>query len=200
MISEEIQNELNRTDYRFVSLQEFSEYLKRKATEAELLLAERLSPDFLFQQPLLDYVLDFFNPHTKVCVEVDGLYHWHQYRKDNRRDCRLFNNLGVCTMRMMNEEVMSDPDAAAENIKNWRPIPPVKVAERKKARDPGVYKRKVDLDKLILRWEPRNRENVLNDFNFLKMFAEQDTEYHDKFLRSLEKRILFWPVDGYKKR
>ena len=194
-MNERLQAELARDDYRAMRLRYHADH--KNPTPTEQLLLDRL-PEFRFQQHLLDYIVDFFNPETLVCVEVDGPYHWKQYRKDRYRDRRLYNNLGVCTLRILSEDVISDPDAVVKHIRNWIPTPPSPLPA-KPERDKSKYKLNKQCDELLLRWEPRIRSEVLADFEFFKQAMEQSDEDRARILNRLEKRMLYWPVDGYKR-
>lgn len=63
-----------------------------------------------------DFILDFYHPAAKVCVEVDGGYHKDQRGPDGRRDRRLAAH-GITTIRISNETVLEDLDLAIMTIK-----------------------------------------------------------------------------------
>lgn len=62
------------------------------------------------------YVLDFFLPELKLCVEVDGGVHKRTKGRDRRRDTRLAGE-GIRTLRFSNQHVMVDPRGVEYDIK-----------------------------------------------------------------------------------
>lgn len=82
-------------------------------TRAEAKLRIDLEPlGFLFQASVnvmagrcRGYIMDFFHPDAKLCVEVDGGYHRSRKGPDARRDRRL-QTAGIRTIRVTNAEVL----------------------------------------------------------------------------------------------
>ena len=95
-------------------LEEYSKELKRNATPAEKELKKILKESkvkFVFQKPVtckkgVSYIMDFYLPFQKVCIEVDGGYHNipEQLEKDLIRTKNL-NALNIVVFRITNEEV-----------------------------------------------------------------------------------------------
>ena len=95
-------------------LEEYSQELKIKATPAEKELKKILKAQgikFVFQKPVTckngkSYIMDFYLPFQKVCIEVDGGYHNtpEQEEKDKIRTKHL-NDLHINVFRITNEEV-----------------------------------------------------------------------------------------------
>lgn len=95
-------------------LEEYSQELKIKATPAERELKKILKKEgvkFVFQKPVTckkgkSYIMDFYLPFQKVCIEVDGGYHNtpEQEEKDAIRTKHL-NDLHINVFRITNEEV-----------------------------------------------------------------------------------------------
>ncbi len=84
--------------------------LRREASKSELLLRSRLSRSqlgfsFRFQYPVLTYILDFYCPGVKVCVEVDG--EQHDPNADAVRDQKL-EELGILTIRVASVDLWDD--------------------------------------------------------------------------------------------
>ena len=52
------------------------------------------------------FILDFYQPAARICIEVDGGYHFTQaQRKSDRiRDLALWREKGIRTLRITNEE------------------------------------------------------------------------------------------------
>jgi very-short-patch-repair endonuclease len=61
------------------------------------------------------YILDFYHPVLKLCVEVDGGIHKRQRGRDRRRDRRLAGE-GIKTIRIKNADVLKWPDTVRETI------------------------------------------------------------------------------------
>lgn len=52
------------------------------------------------------YIMDFYHPAARVCVEVDGSVHRRRTTSDRRRDTALRMN-GIVTFRVTNSQVLS---------------------------------------------------------------------------------------------
>ena len=97
--------------------------LRRVLTAPEARLWVRLrvrhsgQPVFRRQHPLGPYVLDFYCPAAKLCVEVDGWGHnmGDQPARDERRDAWL-SERGVTVLRIVALDVVKDPDAVADMV------------------------------------------------------------------------------------
>ena len=63
------------------------------------------------------YVLDFFNPGARLCVEVDGIAHdmGNRPAHDARRD-RWLTTQGIAVLRVAATDVLRDADAAADGV------------------------------------------------------------------------------------
>ncbi len=74
-------------------------------------------PRFRRQHPLDPYILDFYCPTAKLCVEVDGWGHnmGAQPGRDERRDA-LLDEQGIATLRITAADVLADPDGVADGI------------------------------------------------------------------------------------
>lgn len=60
------------------------------------------------------YVMDFAIPELKICIECDG-EHWHNSKKDNKRDGVMRNN-GWAILRFPGKQIMSDVDSCTNQI------------------------------------------------------------------------------------
>lgn len=63
--------------------------------------------EFEMQVPLHGFILDFYAPSLKLCVEADGK-EWHDAERDSRRD-RILKNYGIATIRFTGSDIMRDP-------------------------------------------------------------------------------------------
>lgn len=69
------------------------------------------------QQPLCGYIVDFFFPVARVCVEVDGAGHFTPKGKvyDRQRTAVLMEQ-GYSVLRFTNSKVISDVDGCLDDI------------------------------------------------------------------------------------
>jgi very-short-patch-repair endonuclease len=96
---------------------------RKNLTEPELYLWLRLrdrsddNPVFRNQHPIGPYILDFYCPQAKLCVEVDGEFHGRDDRiaRDAIRDAYLAE-MGICTYRIFAGDVVDDADEAANGV------------------------------------------------------------------------------------
>ena len=70
---------------------------------------DALGHRFRRQVPVGPYVLDFYAPSAKLCVEVDGEQHAERSNQDAARD-RYLADLGIATLRIPSLDLFdSDP-------------------------------------------------------------------------------------------
>jgi len=104
--------------------------LRRESTFPERLLWSRLRHqlcgglNFRRQQPLGEYVVDYFCPSAHLVVELDGMSHEGRSGEDRKREEAL-RVLGMRVIRFTNDEVLKDLDGVVARIKE--------VADREKA-------------------------------------------------------------------
>ncbi len=65
---------------------------------------------FRKHHPVGPYVLDFYCPEAKVCVEVDGEHHAERVERDQVRDEWLLRE-GILTIRVPSWDVFDDLDS-----------------------------------------------------------------------------------------
>jgi very-short-patch-repair endonuclease len=100
----------------------FARSLRKQSTRAEEILWRRLRASrfhgakFRRQVPLDRYVVDFYCHAAKLIVEIDGKQHEWQSGYDDGRTEEL-QRLGLRIMRLANEEICGDLDAALERIR-----------------------------------------------------------------------------------
>lgn len=96
--------------------------MRRKPTEAERTLRKALYAAcegkyaVRFQVIMKGYVLDFYVPSRRVAIEVDGSSHDARSKYDENRDAVLRETCKVHTIRVSNQEVMSDVAAVVDRI------------------------------------------------------------------------------------
>ena len=86
--------------------------------EAQLWQALRARPDglkFRRQHPAGAYILDFYCPSARLCVEIDGQSHNARGNQDDARDAWLAAQ-GIGTLRLPAEYVLNDLGRAVETI------------------------------------------------------------------------------------
>ena len=70
---------------------------------------------FRRQQGIGPYVLDFYCPELRLCVEIDGDSHSHKFEYDEQRTLFL-NQQGICVLRFRNEMIWANVDAVVLEI------------------------------------------------------------------------------------
>ena len=98
--------------------------LRREMTSSEELLWDRvrgkqlLGLRFKRQYGLGPYILDFYVPQVKLCIEVDGGIHNSKEvkEKDLNRDA-FMNENGIRVLRFRNEEIENEIESVVEIIK-----------------------------------------------------------------------------------
>jgi very-short-patch-repair endonuclease len=95
--------------------------LRKEQTEAERMLWRVLRArsvnglKFRRQHPLDGFVLDFFCPEVRLCVELDGGIHDAQQERDAERTAQL-EARGLRVIRFRNEEVEDDMPSVLRRI------------------------------------------------------------------------------------
>ena len=94
--------------------------LRKNMSESErqlwrLLHHKQLGCKFRRQYPAGPYVLDFYCPQTKLCVELDGDAHAGRLAQDTNRDAWLANH-GIHTIRVTTAQLYEHPGSVVEFI------------------------------------------------------------------------------------
>ena len=127
---------------------EHARQLRRNMTQPEcalwrLLRDRRLAQlKFRRQQPIGDYIVDFFCEAANLIVEIDGRSHDDRAEYDLRRQQWLESH-GLQIMRVSNDDVLHDPEAviigvasaAGINVNPW-------IANRNLVELPGTTSKK----------------------------------------------------------
>ncbi len=88
--------------------------LRRTLSLPEVLIWARIrGRGFRRQHALGPYILDFYRPRDRLCIEIDGQQ--HDAAHDARRDAYLAD-AGIRTLRIPATAVLQDPDAVADFI------------------------------------------------------------------------------------
>lgn len=101
-----------------------SQLLRREMTSSEELLWDRvrgkqlLGLRFKRQYGLGPYILDFYVPQVKLCIEVDGGIHnlKEVKEKDKNRDAFMIEN-GIRVLRFRNDEIENEIGNVIDIIK-----------------------------------------------------------------------------------
>jgi len=102
-------------------LKGFSQALRVNATvEEKKLWYEYLRnyPIHWYRQKIIEnFILDFYCPHIKLAIELDGGQHYEDVKalKDHNRNKRL-KELGIVTLRFTNDEVNNNFDQVCIEI------------------------------------------------------------------------------------
>ncbi len=102
-------------------IQQRARELRRRATEAERVLWERLRNrrlgglKFRRQHPLGPYIVDFYCAEHRLVIEVDGPIHERQKERDALRT-EYLEAYGYRVLRFTNEDVLTDIEAVLERI------------------------------------------------------------------------------------
>ena len=105
---------------------DFRRQLRHDMTDAERLLWKRLCRKqldgwkFRRQHGLGDFVMDFYCPIIKLCIEVDGGIHDEPdvHQKDVRRT-EFLEKQGIRVLRFKNEEIENNIDDVVNRIKEY---------------------------------------------------------------------------------
>ena len=106
------------------AMEVFRRELRKNLTESESLLWERLRSSqlegrkFRRQHSIGVYILDFYCPTERLCIEVDGNVHNrpNAILHDKERD-KTLSQLQIKTLRICNDEVETDIESVLTKIK-----------------------------------------------------------------------------------
>ena len=98
--------------------------LRKSQTPAERVLWAHIRNEkldghhFWRQYSVGPYILDFYSPAIRLCIELDGKHHAESETKayDQERELYLRGN-NITTLRFWNEEVVTDVVSVVEKIK-----------------------------------------------------------------------------------
>lgn len=95
--------------------------LRNNATNAEAILWRALKGrgangwKFRRQHGIGPYILDFYCPELKLCIEIDGSSHDNKYTQDINRTSYL-NMQGIRVVRFDNSQVLANPEWVVSEI------------------------------------------------------------------------------------
>jgi len=128
-------------------LEQFRKKLRSKGTPAEAILWNCLKGSrlegrkFRRQHSVGSYILDFYCPAEKLCIELDGAHHYTEegLASDAARTGYL-NSLNIRVIRFENREVFERMDQVIEQIKSFftTPTPPKIGGESLECEETGL--------------------------------------------------------------
>ena len=112
--------------------------LRKSMTRSELFLWLRLKSRkaeglvFRNQHPIGRYILDFYCPKAKLCIEVDGEVHLRadKAQRDTVRDAWI-EEQGILVCRINADDLLANPDGTADAVvvKAWERISTLSARE-----------------------------------------------------------------------
>lgn len=111
----------NNAEANAASQKEQRKNLRRNLTPAEAMLWRALKGrgaggwKFRRQQGIGPFILDFYCPELRLCVELDGSVHDYSYEYDEQRT-KFLNAQGICVIRFRNEQVFGCYDGVVAEI------------------------------------------------------------------------------------
>ena len=98
-----------------------AEYLRKNMTEAEKLIWNRLRKNqlgvrFKAQQPIDQFIVDFYCHKVKLVIEVDGENHIYNQEYDRGREAEI-EKFGIKIILFSNKEIFEDLNIIIEKIK-----------------------------------------------------------------------------------
>jgi len=105
-------------------LKELRQTLRTNATPAEWTLWNKLKQKqldgrkFRRQHSVGDYILDFYCPMEKLCIELDGVYHFTSTQKQlDQLRTEYLNSLDIKVLRFENKDVLENIETVLKKIK-----------------------------------------------------------------------------------
>ena len=115
-------SELIRRPYK-QNLRAYSKKNRKNPTTAEKLFREKILKQdktgyrFLRQKPLDNFIMDFYCPKLKLCIEIDGWYHQDEDQKDHDEVREnILNTYDIKVIRYTNEEVFANLNNIKVNL------------------------------------------------------------------------------------
>ncbi len=112
-------------------VKELRRNLRRNLTPTEAVLWVRLKAGNLQgtrwrrQFSVGNYILDFYCPQYKLCIELDGASHFTMEGDTYDFDRTEFlKSKGICVLRFENKDIWENIDAVLETIKMYFQLPP----------------------------------------------------------------------------
>jgi very-short-patch-repair endonuclease len=105
-------------------LKELARHLRKNSTLAEVLLWNVLKRRnvkgyrFNRQKPIDEFIVDFYCHELKVVIEIDGVTHDWNVKKDMMRQKKL-ETLGITVLRFLDSDVRDNMEGVLLSIGEW---------------------------------------------------------------------------------
>ena len=103
----------------------FRQQLRRESTPTEKILWNRIRNKqinglkFRQQHGFGNYIMDFYCPAIRLCIEIDGEVHETTEAKEYDKERTVFlNHYGIKVIRFRNEEILNDLEEVINKIKD----------------------------------------------------------------------------------
>ena len=116
----------NKKEYRhnLRKRKEMRQTLRTHGTSAEAMMWKMLKgkqmegAKFRRQFNIEPYILDFYCPEYRICIELDGDGHYSAdgYEHDQKRNTYLYEKYGITTLRYENKDVFQFPETICKQI------------------------------------------------------------------------------------
>ena len=109
-----------------LKLKNYAQENRRNPTPAEKLFRDKILKQnktgyrFLRQKPLDNFIMDFYCPKLKLCIEIDGLYHLDRDQKDYDEIMEdILKTYNINIIRFTNEQVFDDLDSIKKSLNEY---------------------------------------------------------------------------------
>ena len=105
-------------------LKERAKKLRNNSTLAEVLLWGKLKnrqvrgQKFIRQKPINKYIVDFFCNKLRLVIEIDGITHFDQEERDEKRQSEL-EKLGLRFLRFGDSQIKNNLNGVVMEIEDW---------------------------------------------------------------------------------
>jgi len=142
-------------------LKPYARELRQQMTDCERILWSKIrrkqiqGVQFYSQKPMGAFILDFYAKYPKLCIELDGGYHFtsEQQHKDLNRDTYL-ETLGITVLRFTNLDILQQTYAVLSEIEATivrltisptSPRCPLAIAREHRPPMKGVFERDISI-------------------------------------------------------
>ena len=121
---EDSQHKIKEYSHNLSERKEMRQTLRTHGTSAEAMMWKILKgrqmdgAKFRRQFSIGPYILDFYCPECRICIELDGDGHYSAdgYEHDQKRSKYLYDVHGITTFRYENKDVFKYPEAISKQI------------------------------------------------------------------------------------
>ena len=121
---EDSQHKIKEYSHNLSERKEMRQTLRTHGTSAEAMMWKILKgrqlegAKFRRQFSIEPYILDFYCPEYRICIELDGDGHYSAdgYEHDQKRNTYLYEKYGITTLRYENKDVFQFPETICKQI------------------------------------------------------------------------------------